>query len=299
MTSNIFVAGGVSFDTVVQLETLPEPRQATLFARESYQVAGATSAGKALNLAALGHEVTLAAQFGADLPGDFLQRRLERAHINLRVLPDVQTEQHLNLMDAYGERISIFTVQRTFDPPVGVEAFAYAISAADEVVLDIINWSRTLIPLVKTLGKEIWCDLHDYDRRNPYHQDYLDAADYVFLSAEALPDAERFRRELIAKGKQLVVTTHGVHGATALTHDGEMKIPSYTAFGLTDSNGAGDAFMAGYLHGHLQEQGIKHCLELGSLVAALCVASRELVHTDLTSDYLQVLHGTLQEKGSG
>lgn len=299
MTAHIFVAGGVSFDTVVQLETLPEPRQATLFARESYQVAGATSAGKALNLAALDYEVTLAAQFGADVPGDFLQRRLERAHIDLHVLPDVQTEQHLNLMDAYGERISIFTVQRTFNPPFDVEAFASAITAADAVFLDIINWSRKLIPLVKSSGKELWCDLHDYDGRNPYHQDYLDAADYVFLSAEALPDADRFRREHIAKGKQLVVTTHGVHGATARTHAGEIKVPSYTAFGLTDSNGAGDAFMAGYLHGHLQGQGVKRCLEFGSLVAALCVASRELVHTDLTPDYLQVLHGTLPESGSG
>lgn len=299
MTDHIFVAGGVSFDTVVQLETLPEPRQATLFARESYEVAGATSAGKALNLAALGHKVTLAAQFGADASGDFLQRRLERARINLRVLPDVQTEQHLNLMDAHGERISIFTVQRTFDPPVDVETFASTINAADAVVLDIINWSRKLIPLVKASGKELWCDLHDYDERNPYHQDYLDAADYVFLSAEALPDADRFRREHIAKGKQLVVTTHSVQGATALTRAGEVKVPSYTAFGLTDSNGAGDAFMAGYLHGHLQGQGVRRCLELGSLVAALCVASRELVHTDLTPDYLQALYGTLPESSSG
>ena len=104
----------------------------------------------------------------------------------------------------------------------------------------------------------------------------------MFLSAEALPNAERFRRELITKGKQLVVTTHGVHGATALTSSGETKVPSYTAFGLTDSNGAGDAFMAGYLHGHLQGQGVKRCLELGSVVAALSVASRELAHTNLT-----------------
>ena len=151
MASDIFVAGGVSFDTVVQLETLPEPRQATLFARESYQVAGATSAGKAFNLAALGHEVTLAAQFGADVPGEFLQRRLERAHVNLRVLPDVQTEQHVNLMDASGQRVSIFTVQRTFDPPIDIEAFKSAISVADAVILDVINWSRKLIPLDKNL----------------------------------------------------------------------------------------------------------------------------------------------------
>ena len=292
MAAKIFIAGGVSFDTVIHLERFPEPRQATLFARESYTAVGATSSGKALNLAALGHEVTLAAQFGPDSLGDQVRDRFRQAGVILRELPDDRTEQHTNLMNADGERISIFAVQRTFEPPVSPADFGVAVQQAEVVILDIINWSRQLIPLVKALGKPIWCDLHDYDGENAYHRDYLEAADYVFLSAEALPDPERFGADLIAGGKKLVVMTRGVEGAVALDAAGRrFEVPSARGLGLEDTNGAGDAFMAGYLHGHLQKRGVAACLELASLTAALCVASRELVHQELSPERLAALHG--------
>lgn len=290
MTINVFVAGGVSFDTIIHLEGFPEPRQATLFARESYGAVGGTSSGKALNLAALGHEVTLAAQLGPDRFGDLLRACFLEAGVTLHELPDHRTEQHTNLMNAGGERITIFAVQRTFDPAVQTADFQAAVRRADVVVLDIINWSRQLIPLVKALRKPVWCDLHDYDGENVYHRDYLDAADYVFLSAEALPDPERFSRDLIARGKALVVMTRGVAGAVALTATGQrFEVESVRAFGGGDTNGAGDAFLAGYLHGHVQGRSVPRCLELASLTAALCVASRELVHPELSARKLEGL----------
>lgn len=292
MAAKIFVAGGVSFDTVIHLERFPEPRQATLFARESYQTAGATSTGKALNLAALGHEVTVAAQLGPDSFGDLLRARFRQAGVALHELPDALTEQHTNLMNGSGERISIFAVQRAFDPPVQVVDFAAAVRQADVVVLDIINWSRQLIPLAKALGRPVWCDLHDYDGVNAYHRDYLEAADYVFLSAEALPDPERFGGGLIAQGKKLVVMTSGIKGAVALTASGQrFAVESVRAFGMKDTNGAGDAFVSGYLHGHTQGRSVEACLELASLTAALCVASRELVHPELSPEHLVGLYG--------
>lgn len=291
MAAKVFIAGGVSFDTVIHLEAFPEPHQATLFARESYGAVGATSSGKALSFSALGHEVTLAAQLGPDSFGDRLRERFRQAGVVLRELPDAQTEQHTNLMNPAGERISIFAVQRTFDPPVQPADFKAMVRGADVVVLDIINWSRGLIPLVRKLGKPVWCDLHDYDGVNPYHRDYLEAADYVFGSAEALPDPDRFGAELIAQGKRLVVLTRGVEGAVALSAAGErFAVPSVRALGMEDTNGAGDAFMAGYLHGYLQGRDVAVCLELASLTAALCVASRELVHQELSPERLAALH---------
>lgn len=292
MAAKVFIAGGVSLDTIIHLERFPEPRQATVFARESYEAAGATSTGKALNLAALGHHVTLAAQLGPDRFGDALRDRFREAKVALHELPDVRTERHTNLMNPAGERISIFAVQRTFAPEVQPQDFEAAVAGADIVILDIVNWSRQLIPLIKAHGKPVWCDLHDYDGVNVYHQDYLEAADYVFGSAEALPDPDRFGAALIAQGKQLVVLTRGVEGAVALSAAGERFAgPSVGALGMEDTNGAGDAFMAGYLHGHLQGQEIAVCLELASLTAALCVASRELVHKELAPERLAALRG--------
>lgn len=289
--ANIFIAGGVSLDTVIQLGHFPEPRQATLFARESYGAVETTSSGKALNLAALGHRVTLAAQFGPDRLSDLLRGRFRDAGVALLELPDTVTEQHTNLMNAAGERISIFAVQRTFSPPVNPGDFEGAVRRDDLVVLDIINWSRALIPLVRSLGKPVWCDLHDYDGVNSYHRDYLEAADVVFGSAEALPDPEGFARDLAARGKKLVVLTRGAEGAFAVTAAGErFDAPAVTAFGLTDTNGAGDAFFSGFLHGFRQGRGVQRCLELGALTAALCVSSRDLVHPEVSAERLATLH---------
>ena len=210
--------------------------------------------------------------------------------MTLHELSDHRTEQHTNLMNAGGERITIFTEQRTFDPVVQTADFQAAVRQADVVALDIINWSRQLIPLAKALGKPVWCDLHDYDGENVYYRDYLEAADYVFLSAEALPDPEHFGRDLIARGKALVVMTRGVAGAVALTAAGQRsEVVSVRAFGVRDTNGAGEAFMAGYLHGHTRGRSVARCLELASLTAALCVGSRELVHPELSVQKLEGL----------
>lgn len=152
MAAKVFIAGGVSFDTIIHLERFPEPRQATVFARESYEAAGATSTGKALNLAALGHHVTLAAQLGPDHFSDLLRDRFREAGVALHELPDVRTERHTNLMNPAGKRISIFAVQRTFAPEVRPQDFEAAVAEADAVILDIVNWSRQLIPLVKAHG---------------------------------------------------------------------------------------------------------------------------------------------------
>lgn len=219
-----------------------------------------------------------------------MRERFREAGVRLHELPDDKTEQHTNLMNPDGERISIFAGQRTFSPPVQ-PTFGAVVRQADVVVLDIINWSRGLIPLVRKLGKPVWCDLHDYDGVNPYHRDYVEAADYVFGSAEALPDPDGFARDFIARGKKLVVMTCGVDGAFAVTEGGKrFDVEAVTAFGLTDTNGAGDAFFAGFLHGFRQGEGMRACLEFGSLTAALCVASRELVHPELSAAKLAELH---------
>jgi sugar/nucleoside kinase (ribokinase family) len=55
----VLVVGGASWDTVVHVDQLPDSRPRTVFATSSYETVGSTGAGKALNLARLGHEVHL------------------------------------------------------------------------------------------------------------------------------------------------------------------------------------------------------------------------------------------------
>ncbi|GGA63468.1 ribokinase [Neiella marina] len=283
---SVFVAGGASWDAIIDLDELPVPEPGSLFARHYHEVVGGTGAGKALNLERLGFNVLLHVVLGQDDWGDKIQQRFRRTSVQL--LTDIDpkgTERHTNIMDRDGRRMSIYTHAASERPGIDPDHLAKAMLHADYVVINIINYCRRLIPFAKQLDKPIWCDLHDYDGCNPYHQDFVDAADFVFLSNDKLPDPKPLMEALIAKGKQLVVCTQGKDGAVALTGDGQWyQVAAQANVDVTDCNGAGDAFFSGYLFAYHQGFEPLVCLQIASKVAACCVGSSELVDEALTPE---------------
>jgi sugar/nucleoside kinase (ribokinase family) len=282
---HVLILGGVSFNTMIYLDTFPRPEPQTIFPNSFHETVGSTGAGKALNLRPLGLDVVLHAPLGEDRYGRAVAERLRGAGIDFIHDTDPQgTQRHVNLMDQHGRRISIIVAPGTFEPAIDTARLEELIPRADYVVLNISNYCRHLIPAIKRHGKPIWTDLHDYDGAKEYHRDFVDAADYLFLSSDALPDYRAFMQGLIAAGKRLVVCTHGRNGSTALTAAGEwIETPIVESYARKDTNGAGDAFFAGVLYGHSRGLGIRPCLRLGAIVAGLCVTSWELAYQDLSA----------------
>lgn len=285
----VLVAGGVSYDSIVQLDAFPPPKSQTLFSKGYHEAVGSTGAGKALNLNRLGFDVTLHALVGDDTPGTIIRETF--AHEQLRFLydPDPQgTERHINLMDATGGRISIYATYATFEPEIDLDRIDAEIANCDLVVLNIINYCRWLIPLARQRAKPIWCDIHDYDGHNRYHQDFIEAADVLFMSSDAMPDVRTFMQSMIAQGKQLLVCTHGRDGSTALTQNHEwLEQPALTTYAQVDTNGAGDAFFSGYLYGHAQGYPAERCLQLATITGGITVTSPELVHPEISATYVE------------
>lgn len=280
----LLVLGGVSVNLMIYLESLPAPVPQTLFSRGFHETVGSTGAGKAISLSQLGFPVTFHAPIGADSYGEQICAYLDRPGLTFLYDRDpAGTQRHVNLMDAAGQRISIFINSGSMDPPVDQARLSALILQHDLVVLNIANYCRHLIPAIQAAGRPIWCDIHDYDGANPYHQDFIVAADYLFLSSDRLPDYRAFMARQIAAGTRLVVCTHGSRGASALTLAGEwFEQPIRNTYPLVDTNGAGDNFFAGFLYGHLQGYGVRQCLEVGTIVAGLCVTSPELVFPALS-----------------
>ena len=280
----ILVVGGVSWDSILELGDLPEPRQQTLFSRHYHETVGSTGAGKAMNLARLGFDVTLHAMIGDDPWGAQIRERLQRER--LRFFHDVDpggTERHVNLMADSGARISIYTNPGSFEPTVDMDRLEALLAPADVLVLNINNYCRRLIPLARRLGKPIWCDVHDWNGEQEYHHDFVEAADYLFLSSDSLPDYRDFMARRVAAGARLVVSTHGSEGATALTAGGAwIETPAVTVGPVVDTNGAGDGFFSGYLYGHAHGREPARCMQLGAVTAALALTSRELVDPGLS-----------------
>jgi sugar/nucleoside kinase (ribokinase family) len=83
-------------------------------------------------------------------------------------------------------------------------------------------------------------------------------------------------RDRAAAGAQIVVVTRGADGATAVTRSGQVHVPSAPVEHIVDTNGAGDAFFAGFLLAHLGGAPLDQALRAGHAQAARCLASPDL-----------------------
>lgn len=287
--TRVFTAGDVTFNSLIYVSHFPQPVSQTVFSKAFHETIGGTAAGKALNMARLGLDVTLHGLIGDDAPGHLIQQVLARE--DLAFVYDIDpkgTQRHANLMDDGGGRISIYVAYATFEPEIDLGRIEACVSQSDVVALNLSNYCRRIIPLAKRHGKTIWCDIHDYDGKNEYHCDFIDGAHILTMSSDAMPDFRPFMQELIAAGKQLVVCTHGRRGSTALAADGQwIETPAITSYPQKDTNGAGDAFFAGLLFGHTQGYTMERCLRLGAITAGRCVTSSELFDPDLTPALLE------------
>jgi sugar/nucleoside kinase (ribokinase family) len=289
--ANILIIGGITYNDLVYLDTFPKPAPQTIFSKHHHSTIGGTGAGKALNLNRLKHDVTLHGLIGRDMQGEYIHKLFAAEGIRFaKVIDPRGTERHINLMDAAGDRISIYVNYATFEPMIDTDSVRPLIGEADLVALNIINYGRHLIPAIQAAGKPIWVDIHDYDGAAAYHQPFIDAANVLFMSSDQLPDYTAFMRRMISAGKELVICTHGKDGATGLTRGGVWGTVPAIDTKLVDSNGAGDSFFSGVLHGYLQGHSLQTCMELGTVAAALCVGSRELFSPELSPARLETLH---------
>jgi sugar/nucleoside kinase (ribokinase family) len=220
---HVFVVGPSSWNLLVHVAELPDPTPHTVFAEWFHEALGGTSAGKALNLRRLGLDVTLSTLVGDDATGRQILGALRAEGID--VLPGRSgngSERHANLMDPAGRRLSIYLNLPTAPGPGSADDALLsgrraALAAADAVVVDLADHSRPVLQSAQAMGKPVWCDLHDYDGRSAFHEEFLVAADYLFVSDERLPDPEAFLHDQVAAGKRLVVCMQGARGHRAGT----------------------------------------------------------------------------------
>lgn len=278
MAERVHVVGPASWNQIVRLDRLPDPVPHTVVASDVWHTVGGTSAGKALSLAGAGREVVLSTQLAAGSPGDLVGSALTRAGVDVRVEPAAVTEQHLNLMTAAGERLSVHLAH----PPAGPDdperdaRMRELMAGSAVVVLDLGAEPRRLVPTALAAGRPIWTDLHDYDGSASFHQPFLEAAEAVFMNADATSDPLDLLARCLRYGAAFAVCTLGADGAVALDRSGRTHRVAAVPATVVDTNGAGDAFFAGTLDAHLAGADLPEALASGAQRAALVLGSRHL-----------------------
>lgn len=246
------------------------------FARKSWNTVGGTSAGKALHLAELGINVRLSSPLGADDEGKRVRSTLAAAGVTLQVIASERTEQHVNLMSDDCGRVSLYISVPSTPAEDGLEAAGALVAAADLAVIDLSELDALLLERPEVRRTPLWVDLHDYDGSSAFHEPFLRSAHAVFMDDDRTEDPWDLMRTCLERGPRLAVCTRGAEGAIALEPDGTQHTIAAVPAGVVDTNGAGDAFMAGFLAAALHGTPVPGALKAAAAQARSAIESEHL-----------------------
>ena len=119
---------------------------------------------------------------------------------------------------------------------------------------NIPNWARELLQPAKNAGLKVACDIQDVvDVNDPYRQDFIRAADFLFFSAANHNDPSPLILHYLSINPQsVVICGMGERGCALGTTDGIRFYPPVTLdLPLVDTNGAGDTLAVGFLSSHV------------------------------------------------
>lgn len=273
----VVVCGPASWNHLIELDRLPEPVPHMQLARRAWHTIGGTSAGKALHLAGLGIDVRLWAPVGDDEDGVRLRERLEQAGVVVEAIASEQTERHVNLMADGGGRVSLYVSTPSTPFAEAVEAAVSAVAAADLAVIDLSELGRLVLEAMPAARRApLWMDLHDYDGSSAFHEPFLRAAEGVFMNDDGTEDPWELMASCLDRGPRLAVCTLGAKGAIALEADGTRHEISAVPATVVDTNGAGDAFMAGFLAARLRTESVGGALHAAAEQARVAIETEHL-----------------------
>lgn len=271
---DVLVLGGAGVDTIVYVPELPLPYADSHMVPAIEARAGQTGDFVALGLQALGLRTHHLDLLGDDHEGELVRALHERHGVALTVVPQpAGTKRAVNLVGPDGRRLSLYdnTRHRETDR-LPAEAVRKLATAARHAHVAITQPFAEAPPLLREAGVTVSTDLHDWDGEDPYHEEFARAADVVFLSATRLTDVEGVMRRILGRGRaSAVVVTDGADGAYQITcEEGALlRIPAVAPPSpVVDTNGAGDAFAAGYLYGWLSGESPERCGLYGAVAGA-------------------------------
>lgn len=272
---DVVVVGGSGVDTIVRVDTLPVPLADSVMVGPIEEWPGHTGGNVALGARALGLDVALLDCIGDDWTGAQVRERLAKGDVEFHPLISAAgTRRAVNLVDATGRRMSFYDARDPEDLRMPQEFYLPRLRRTRHVHLSIMNFTRFLYDDIEALGVPVSTDLHDWDGLGEHQREFALRSDLVFFSAAAAGDrTPALMRQILREGRaETVVATAGAEGSYLLTRDGGREphhVPATVPPApVVDTNGAGDAFVTGFLYGRLDGRDVRACARLGAVAGA-------------------------------
>lgn len=262
----------------------------TAHVRTEGRVLSGCSTNACLALRALGHETTLVGNVGGDYYDRFVAD-MDRYGIRHQVGRCAETGGFRLIYDASGDRtLDLLGIADPIGPlesvpedcravvfgPIlgecGVEHMRAVAAASDALrVLDVQGLMRELDGkrVVRVTGPAVdeGISLSHIAKPNEHESE-------IITGRNARQEPERSVREIHARGCEIAVVTLADAGSVVFDGSTYLEIPPYSTL-ARDSTGAGDTYMAGFLHAFLEHGG--GALDLagrwGSAVSSVMIES--------------------------
>ncbi|MFE6451009.1 carbohydrate kinase family protein [Nocardiopsis dassonvillei] len=283
---DVLVVGGSGVDTIVRVDELALPGGDSVFVPPVVDYVGHTGNGVALGCHALGLATKFIDYLGDDAQGrmvldSYAERGLDFSHT---VSPH-GTPRGVNLVDRSGRRFSFYDGRHPEDLRLPPEFYLPFVRRARHAHLSIIGHNRDMYGDLERHGLTTSTDLHDWDGTDPHHLHYALRSDVVFMSAARVRDGVGdVLRDVVGRGRaRVAVATDGERGCHVLERgwDAPRGFPAVRPNRpVVDSNGAGDAFVAAFLHAWLGGEPVERCVLAGAVAGAFTCGSAG-THTEL------------------
>ena len=271
---NILISGLVNTETTVRVRKFPidyYPIDYPFFGINT-AVSG-VAYNIALALTTLGDRVRLCSMSGRDFQAEYIKNELEAKEIDIRYIQQTlnETPSSVVLYDESGRRqiyCDLKDIQET-----SCNFPQELLEDADLVVACNINFNRPLLHKAKAMGKIIATDVHVLGNiHDDYNREFMEAADILFLSDEAVGEDYRSFLESLAHtyNPQIIVMGRGGKGAAIFLRgeDRIIELPAVQVGPIVNTVGAGDALFSAFLHYYAKGLEPQECLKRAQIFAS-------------------------------
>ncbi|MFC1420601.1 carbohydrate kinase family protein [Streptacidiphilus cavernicola] len=275
---DVLVIGGVGVDTIVRVDELAVPPGDSVHVPPIRDYIAHTGNGAALGAHLLGLRTKFIDYLGQDTQGELILAEYAARGLDFSSLPaPAGTPRSVNLVDSAGRRFSFYDGRH----PAGLRmppAFALPfVQRSRHVHVSISHYNVDLFDGIEALGRTVSTDLHAWDGVDPHRHPFAHRSDLVFMSAAHLKAEGALAPVLhgiLDRGRaRLVVATDGADGCHLLVR-GDRTPRHFPAVeplpgrSIVDSNGAGDAFVTGFLHAWFADADPETCVRSGQVSGA-------------------------------